>query len=778
MRSKKIYSVILLSFAVLAMVFCISKISSARSSSASIIKKYNEAKTNNGQTPITYNGEEMYVAKATFYDYYSDTQVGTNNTPGEITDALDGSKNTFSKFNTKVMQLLHYNDSALCPAQYPLYQGRPGALSDMKAIYDPSSEATTAKANYWVGAQSGQGTTAATQGLVDSSLSYNNGESYITQTNPSNKKTSILPYFDKNFLTTNKFDNSQLSLGSVKENVAFPFRRVNKNGVTYYEFYSSHDTIRFNDKGQLDYFGVDNKEQQVLDAQCNPGFFPYNTKAEGKSSKLNFGHGVKIEIPFMMSSDGKINDKDIEFEFSGDDDVWVFIDGELALDIGGNHGEVYGTINFAKQVSTVKLAKNSSVAFSSRLITNVANVKDGLIKNQQTNFSENLKTKIKATDKEHTLTMFYMERGLNVANMKLSFNLPEPTRFTLTNALDTEKVSDTFKEETLKVAKKDTFIYDVADKNTMKAGVAELLPDENIAFLNEFEANDILLVQERALKDANRKLTNLYTTNWVIKDVSNEINKGTSLIASDNRTSEKSSIKFANKSDNDVPVLTTSYTNTPKIAPFTIICNVTDDYKKANVDYANKEFTYTVTHKNIFGGGSAEVPYVGKYIVYIDDKTSEEKTTTDGTIVLKPGQKATIVNIPVLTELKVLAKLDEKCQLGGIAITDNLKFDKDRLSVYGAIVSGNNIVKFTISDIEEKVEEIKDQTIQVKPENNNSQTIQTQETVKIDMAEDGFDISPQTGDESDLAIWLILMGISLAITIGVTVSLVIKRKHK
>ena len=154
MRSKKIYSVILLSFAVLAMVFCISKISSARSSSASIIKKYNEAKTNNGLTPITYNGEEMYVAKATFYDYYSDTQVGTNNTPGEITDALDGSKNTFSKFNTKVMQLLHYNDSALCPAQYPLYQGRPGALSDMKAIYDPSSEATTAKANYWVGAQS------------------------------------------------------------------------------------------------------------------------------------------------------------------------------------------------------------------------------------------------------------------------------------------------------------------------------------------------------------------------------------------------------------------------------------------------------------------------------------------------------------------------------------------------------------------------------------------------------------------------------------------------
>ena len=171
MKSKKIYSTILLIFAIVVMTFSINKITDSRRSSASIVKKYTEAKSNNGLTPITYNGEEMYVAKATFYDYYSDTQVGTSATPGEITDALDGSKNTFSKFNTKMMQVLHYNDSALCPAKHPLYQGRPGAKSDMSNIYDPSSEQNTAKANYWVAAQNGQNTTAATQGLVDSSLS-------------------------------------------------------------------------------------------------------------------------------------------------------------------------------------------------------------------------------------------------------------------------------------------------------------------------------------------------------------------------------------------------------------------------------------------------------------------------------------------------------------------------------------------------------------------------------------------------------------------------------
>ena len=777
MKSKKIYSVILLIFAVVVMTFSINKISASRRSSASVVKKYNEATNNNGLTPITYNGEEMYVAKATFYDYYSDSQVGTSATPNEITDALDSSKNTFSKFNTRLMNLLHYNDAALCPAKYPLYQGRPGGLSDMKTIYDPSSEANTAKANYWVAAQSGQNTVAATQGLVDSSLTYKNGESYVTQTNPANNKTSILPYFDKTFLTTNKFDNSELTLGSVKENVSFPFRRVDKNGVTYYEFYSSHDTIRFNNNGQLDYYGVDNKEQQVLDAQGNPGFFPYNTKSEGKSSKLNFGHGVKIEIPFMMSSDGKINNKDIEFEFSGDDDVWVFIDGELALDLGGNHGEVHGSINFAKQVSTVKEAKNSAIAFSSRLITNVGSLKDGVIKNQQTKFSDNLKAKIKETDKVHTLTMFYMERGLNVANMKLNFNLPEPTKFTVTNALDTEKVGDTFKEEATNVAKKDTFIYDVADKTKLKAGVVELLPDENVTYLNEFNANDTLLVQERALKDTNRKLTELYTTNWVLKDVSNEISKGTSLIASDGRTTDKSAIKFANKSGDDIPVLTAAYTNAPKIGTFTIICSVTDDYKTANTDYENKEFTYTVTHKNIFGGNSAEVPYSGKYTVYLADNTSEERTTTDGTITLKPGQKAEKTDIPVLTELKATAKLDDKCQLSGVSITENFKFDKDTLSAIGSIITGANTVQFTVTDIKDKVEEIKDEIIKVE-DNKNNQAIKDEEIVKVEIAEDGFDSSPKTGDEAELTMWLILMGISLAVTIGASLSLVIKKRQK
>ena len=776
MKSKKIYSAILLIFAIVVMTFSINKITDSRRSSASIVKKYTEAKSNNGLTPITYNGEEMYVAKATFYDYYSDTQVGTSATPGEITDALDGSKNTFSKFNTKMMQVLHYNDSALCPAKYPLYQGRPGVKSDMSNIYDPSSEQNTAKANYWVAAQNGQNTTAATQGLVDSSLSYDsNGECYVTQTNPSNGKSSYLPYFDKKFLTTTKFDNSQLSLGSVKENVSFPFRRVEKNGITYYEFYSSQDTVRFNNNGQLDYLGKDNKAQQVLDAEGHPGFFPYNTSAEGKSSKLNFGHGVKIEIPFMMSSNGKIKDKDIEFEFSGDDDVWVFIDGELALDLGGNHGEVAGTINFAKQVSTVKQAKNNTVAFANRLVTDA---KRGIIQNQRTEFSDKLKAKIKNTEKMHTLTMFYMERGLNVANMKLSFNLPEPTRITLTNELNTATVSDTFKEETIKVAKKDEFVYDVADRTKLRAGEMSLFVNENVAYINEFDAKNNLLIQERALKDTNRKLQDLYSTNWVLKDVSDEISKGSTLLMTDNRTSDKASFLFANKSGNEVPVLTASYTNTPNIGNFDILCEVSDEYKKAHEDYANKEFIYTVTHKDIFGGDSKEINYSGKYTVYSSDKSKEEKTTTDGTIVLKPGQKARITGIPVQTVLKATAKIDSTCQLSEISTTESFKADTTSLSASGTITSNSNLVLFTVTDIKDEVKDIKTETI---PQNNKPSSDNKKDTEKIEkieIAEDAFDSTPKTADATDFGTWLAIMGISLVIAIGASLSLVITKKKQ
>lgn len=86
----------------------------------------------------------------------------------------------------------------------------------------------------------------------------------------------------------------------------------------------------------------------------------------GDASKLNYGFGQKFDLKFRLTSDGKVVNPDnnkkenIKFDFSGDDDVWVFIDGQLVLDIGGDHGVVTGKIDFVEKKATVSKVKNAS----------------------------------------------------------------------------------------------------------------------------------------------------------------------------------------------------------------------------------------------------------------------------------------------------------------------------------------------------------------------------------------------------------------------------------
>ena len=703
MKIKKGLTISFFCFAIIIIFITIGQFYSAKQSSADVIKNSaTNSSSKESLSPITYNGEDMYVSKATFYDYYSDSQVGTSSTPLAITDALDTSKNTFSKFNNKIYTLMKYGDATLSPATYPMYQGHCGYNPDIANICSPTNEAFNTSTNYWYAANSPQGEASATQGLVDSKLTYSsNGESYLTQTNKTTGKSANVPYFDKTFLTTNIHDGSALPLGSVKEKVSFPFRRINKNGATYYEFYSTKDTIAFNDKGQLEYLGYETTNKQVLDPHKKPSFFPYNTSADSNSNNLNYGHGLKIEIPFMMTKDGKINGQDIIFEFSGDDDVWVFIDGELALDIGGSHGEITGSINFAENKSTVSLVKNNNVAFSVHTLTsfNSGNVTipgigtvTGRYKNLDTPFTTDLKAALSDTSKQHTLTFFYMERGMDIANLKLNFNLPEPTKLTVKNTIDTTNVSDTFKNETLKVAKNDEFLYDVVDITLSKSCEGNLKGDESILFRNEFDKDDTMLVQEKALNSTTRKLTELYNTSNVLKDFEKDIKTNKSLVVSDNRASNKSNFILANTTANTVPVLTAIYTNSPKIGQLSISCDVDDAYKKTYTDYTNKEFKYEIKYSKVFGGDSKETLYNGKCIVTNSDGTSKEITIDKGILTLTPGQKALIKGISVKTKFKASAIVDDTFKLKQIRTTSQFTCDNKNNSAFGSINTYSNII--------------------------------------------------------------------------------------
>lgn len=791
MKARNIFSLGIFTVALIMSIISIWKFGDLTRSSASVIKKSSTADVEAALPSVVYNNEEMYVAEATFFDYYSDSQIGTSEVPGQITDGKISNLNTYSQFNKKLLELMNYGDEKLSPAKYPLYQGKQGykfGATDMAGIYWPNSEEDNAISNYWLGANNAQVGRNALQGLVDSKLTKtSNRETYITQSNPDNGKSAYLPYFDKKFLTTNKYNNSKLSLGEVKERVAFPFRKVDKDGVTYYEFDSTIDTVRFNENNQLDYMGENNTSEQVLDIFNTPGFFPYNNPKDSNSNSLNFAYGTKIEVPFIITKDGKINGKDMIFEFTGDDDVWVYIDGILALDLGGAHPKISGSINFAQGCATVSSVKNPKVALAQRNMNltsegTYTNETLGIVneptvyKDYKTEFTDELKNKLKDTAETHTLTLFYLERGKEVANMKMNFNLIEPTKYTVANDVTVDGVSETFKDEAMKVADKEEFVFDIVDKTSAKSSTMDLKNKDYVLYLNEFEKGDTLLTQQRALKNDKRKMSELYTTKWILRDQLDEISTKSSLIVTDSRTGDNTTLLFKNLKDEDTPVLTAAYTNTVKTNKFMLACSMSDKVKNANADYKNIELKYLVKYSNVFGGDSKQAIYKGAYKVYYEDGTYKEFTTQDGVITLKDGEKAVVENVPILTNIEVVAQIPDGYNIAKLRATSQYQCDGQKGSVKGTINGNSNIIECTVGSKEEtvKVEEIKSNSPQDNKENK-----EEKEVKKVgEELDNKMDDSPKTSDETDIKTWLLIMGISLTLTAISGTSIVNQGKKK
>ena len=141
-----------------------------------------------------------------------------------------------------------------------------------------------------------------------------------------------------------------------------------------------------------------------------------------ESADVNYWFGMRMDVDFYQSRDGKLNGEEMVFHFSGDDDVWVFVDNVLVLDLGGTHGTVTGSINFATGEIKQYLDWNGVVG------------KEGV-----TSFSTTIKKCYEEAGKDptggwngnifadytkHKLSFFYMERGCAVANCSIDFNLP------------------------------------------------------------------------------------------------------------------------------------------------------------------------------------------------------------------------------------------------------------------------------------------------------------------------------------------------------------------
>ena len=447
----------------------------------------------------TRDADKLYV-NTTIYDYYSDYELNGLNRddyPSNIDVTTHRIYQPFRQFN---MALSDYYKAknAVSPLYWGNFQNYGGShfndIAGTMNLYNYNNDGDTdlfkkffyENNSMWGkdGLELPNGNNA-TQGLVADQLSNNDLQL------KTNNGTALAPFFDKDFLNGNNSKNTVL--GKVYENVTFPFVKKamrsssteSKGKLDYWYFNSADQEATTTNKNlQLKYDATDEyflqsnneevKGSTTNGATANGNYFPLNSKEQsGKASQLNYGFGQKFDLKFRLTSDGKVLDSDnsevpIEFNFSGDDDVWVFIDGQLVLDIGGDHGVVTGGIDFANKKATVSSAKNSSSG----------GISNGKV---EKGFPEELNTEDYFT-KEHTLTMFYMERGLWESNMQITFNFPQENKLTVEKEVDTTGVNDIFKEALANVGTFDFEIKNLATSGESKGVLNPSSPEEKQVF--------------------------------------------------------------------------------------------------------------------------------------------------------------------------------------------------------------------------------------------------------------------------------------------------------
>lgn len=429
--------------------------------------------------PFTEEANTKYVT-STLYDYYTDYELnGMNRDKYNYNGGNDASHRNWVPFREFDQALSDYYDKA--GAQYPIYTGhfQPASPAEFSQIASTLNLFGYDKFKRFMAINNSQynedpqnndnnHTYYAYQGLVadTTSTSKATGEPLL-------KGTEIVePHFNKDFLLGE--NSKKAKLGEVYENVKFPFTKVknlfgNETNVDYWCFDSKDTTLYLKqDSGQNSdskYFlqSADNRESsRNVSASSNPkdpyGYFPFNETANpGVFSTYNYGFGTKLQMDFTLTDDGKVettvNGKtektSIKFFFSGDDDVWVFIDGKLALDVGGAHGEVSGLLEFGE--SKKDKNKNSVTAYVSKVKTGGTSSSDQdgeIVKTVKYN-GEDINfcaqdTTLDDLDKgqKHTLTMYYMERGMWESNMAVAFNFPDNNELKVQKEVDLSNVTD------------------------------------------------------------------------------------------------------------------------------------------------------------------------------------------------------------------------------------------------------------------------------------------------------------------------------------------------
>ena len=630
--------------------------------------------SNTGSETTSY-----FNVNATLVDYFNNGRVEQPKNTLYNEGNMTGEKNApYAKLNQWLSNLPGYalngvdsTDNVNAPV--PLYFG--------DLLHTSQAGGNGNLSWYWKGANVAFGPNKETaskdvaQGIVGKNL--DDGNLITSYTNENGDPVKV-PFFNEDAYP------NQSKYMRFYNNLQFPFTKTtNDKGVSTYSFDSAKNTV---------YYDYDNKkivrkdDLKIHDASKDNsiGYFPFNSTDPDQSAKdnLNYGFGTQFTIPFTVTETGKnVDGSEMEFNFTGDDDVWVYIDGALVLDMGGAHNKAEGKINFAKQEATIRTGTSNAKLGNSLTVGgrtpaepngNTTVKFENIMVKKSGSEPVTLDKYMKKSGTVHELKMYYMERGMWNSNMSISYSfVPLPSGLTLSKTLDTTDVNAGLKNA---VQGLDNFDFKIQKKN-LKTDEANYSDVENLGY-TLYDYDDRTFPGQEA-KDSTATFSSSYFASDFIntKDKNNSsafyagtgfqitesIPQGTKLQYDTSKTrwgvydsitsrvaieGGKGAVATFNMGDDtssemDVVNRYVNFVNTPKVGSLSVA--------KKYEGYApeNETFGFTVL-VDLTGGeyyDTYELEYIG---------SQKGKTDENGHFTLKAGEKVTFAGIPAGASYEVV----------------------------------------------------------------------------------------------------------------------------